>query len=116
VYILLQGVHLMVIDLFPPGKRDPDGIHKAIWDEFCEEGFRFRKAKPLTLASYCAGDEDRPDKSAFIETIGIGDTLPSMPIFLTPDHYVRAPLETSYESAWKAFPNQLKVLLDPPSP
>ena len=30
--LIMQGVHLLVIDLFPPSKRDPQGIHKAIWD------------------------------------------------------------------------------------
>jgi hypothetical protein len=25
-----------VLDLFPPGPRDPQGIHKAIWDEIIE--------------------------------------------------------------------------------
>src|ERR1700722_19594293 len=29
--ILNQGVNLLVVDLFPPTPRDPDGIHKAIW-------------------------------------------------------------------------------------
>ena len=28
-----QGVQLLVIGLFPPSKRDPGGIHEAIWDE-----------------------------------------------------------------------------------
>jgi hypothetical protein len=28
-----QGIHLLVIDLFPPSKRDPQGVHKAIWDQ-----------------------------------------------------------------------------------
>ena len=37
--LIAQGVHLLVIDLFPPSKRDPQGIHKAIWDEFVEEDF-----------------------------------------------------------------------------
>src|SRR5262249_11706299 len=35
--LIRQGIHLLVIDLFPPGPRDPQGIHKAIWDEFEEE-------------------------------------------------------------------------------
>ncbi len=34
---IMQGVHPLVIDLFPPSKRDPQGMHKAIWDEFQEE-------------------------------------------------------------------------------
>src|SRR5260370_20290027 len=37
--LIRQGIHLLVIDLFPPSTRDPQGIHKAIWDEFIEEDF-----------------------------------------------------------------------------
>jgi hypothetical protein len=51
----MQGVHLLVIDLFPPGKRDPEGIHKAIWDQFEEQDIETTPNKPLTLASYDAG-------------------------------------------------------------
>src|SRR5258708_6257810 len=53
--LIRQNVHLLVIDLFPQGKRDPQGIHKAIWDEFQEEAFEFPPGKPLTLAPYDAG-------------------------------------------------------------
>ena len=28
---LTQGLHLLVIDPFPPGPRDPRGIHGALW-------------------------------------------------------------------------------------
>jgi hypothetical protein len=28
--LITQGVHILVIDLLPPSKRDPQGIHKAI--------------------------------------------------------------------------------------
>jgi hypothetical protein len=34
-----QGIHLLVIDLFPPTSRDPQGIHKAIWQEVTDEPF-----------------------------------------------------------------------------
>ena len=37
--MLRQGVNLLVVDLFPPTSRDPQGIHKAIWDEFGDEPF-----------------------------------------------------------------------------
>ncbi len=37
--LIMQEVHLLVIDLFPPSKRDPQGIHKAIWDQIKEEDF-----------------------------------------------------------------------------
>lgn len=32
VEMLKGGIHLLVVDLFPPGPRDPEGIHRAIWD------------------------------------------------------------------------------------
>ena len=32
VEMLEQGIHLLVIDVFPPSKRDPHGIHRAIWE------------------------------------------------------------------------------------
>src|SRR6516225_5288302 len=48
-------IHVLVIDLFPPTKRDPFGIHKAIWDEFEEEDFALPADKPLILAYYDAG-------------------------------------------------------------
>jgi hypothetical protein len=34
-----QGVNLLVVDLFPPAARDPQGIHPLIWDKICEQPF-----------------------------------------------------------------------------
>jgi Protein of unknown function (DUF4058) len=87
--LLRRGVHLLVVDLFPPSVRDPDGIHKSIWDQFKEEPFERPPDKPLTLAAYAAG----PEKVAYVENVAFGDPLPDMPIFLTPEHYVWCPLE-----------------------
>jgi hypothetical protein len=110
--LIRQGIHLMVIDLFPPGKRDPAGIHKAIWDQFVEEDLVLPADKPLTLASYDAG----PDYVAYVEFVGVGDELPDMPLFLKPEVYVATPLEATYQAAWSVFPVALKGLLDVPSP
>jgi hypothetical protein len=105
-----QGIHLLVIDLFPPGKRDPQGIHKAIWDEFVEEEFERPDDKPLTLASYDA----QPLPIAYVEPVAVGDVLPDMPIFLRPGKHVPAPLEATYQTAWTFFPSPLKRLLEAP--
>ena len=105
--LIRQGVHLLVIDLFPPGKRDPQGIHKAIWDQFVEEDLSLPADKPLTLASYDVG----PDHVAWVEFVAVGDELPDMPLFLRPEIYVPAPLEATYGAAWKEFPSALKGLL-----
>jgi hypothetical protein len=105
--LIYQGVHLLVIDLFPPGRRDPHGIHKAIWSEFQDDGFELPPHKPLTLASYSSG----PVKTAYVEPLAVGDALPSMPLFLETGTYVSAPLEATYGAAWDAFPAVLKALL-----
>ncbi len=109
--LIRQGIHLLVVDLFPPGPRDPQGIAKAIWDEFQEENFDLPPDKPLTVAAYDTG----PEKAAYVEFAAVGDPLPAMPLFLEPELYVPAPLETSYQTAWQVFPRALKGLLEPPA-
>jgi hypothetical protein len=106
--LIMQGVHLLVIDLFPPSKRDPQGIHKVIWDEIVEEDFELPADEPLILAAYDAG----PPPVAYVESIAVGDTLPEMAIFLKPDSYVLAPLEQTYQTTWDDFfPAPTKKLL-----
>ena len=105
--LIQQGIHLLVIDLFPPTVRDPQGIHKAIWDELDEETAELPADKPLILASYDAG----PPQTAYVENVAVGDALPDMPLFLRSEFYVRVPLEATYAASWDAFPAVLKRLL-----
>jgi hypothetical protein len=108
--IIWQEIHLLVVDLFPPSQRDPQGIHKAIWDEFAERPFELPSDKPLTVVAYRA----TPTKRAYVEPVAVGDELPSLPIFLTEEDYVPAPLEATYRASWAAFPADFKELLEPP--
>lgn len=112
VEFLRAGVHLLIVDLFPPGRRDPQGIHKVIWDYFHEEPFPLPQDKQLTLAAYAVGMET----VAYVEPVAVGDPLPDMPLFLTADHYVPCPLESTYQTAWKQFPAPLKGPLETPTP
>jgi len=107
--LIRQGVHLLVIDLFPPGKRDPQGIHKALWGEFLEEDLELPPGKHLTLASYDAGLQ----RVAYVEFVAVGDVLPDMPLFLRPEYYVATPLDATYQTTWSGFPAPLKGLLEP---
>src|SRR6185312_10447019 len=100
VAFLHAGIHLLIVDLFPPGRRDPQGIHKVIWDRIRDEPFQLPADKPLTLAAYAVNTEI----VAYIEPVAVGDPLPDMPIFLTGDHYVPCPLESTYQTAWRQFP------------
>jgi hypothetical protein len=110
--LIRQGVNVLLIDPFPPGKRDPQGIHKAIWDEFEETELDMPATKRLTLASYDAG----PEYTAYVDFVAVGDALPDMPLFLKPDIYVPVPLEATYQSAWREFPAPLQRLLEDPAP
>jgi hypothetical protein len=106
--MIAQGIHLLIIDLFPRGPRDPEGIAKAIWDEFVVEDFEQFPDKPLTLLSIDAGSE----RAIYVEPIAIGDELPDMPLFLRPETYVDAPLESTYQETWRLFPQPMKKLLE----
>jgi hypothetical protein len=108
--LIWQGIHLLVVDLFPPSDRDPQGIHKAIWDEIADRPFELPADKPLTVVAYRAV----PTKTAYVEPVAVGDDLPGLPIFLTEDEYVPAPLEETYRASWAAFPADFKELLEPP--
>jgi hypothetical protein len=110
--LLQAGVHLLVVDLFPPGPRDPQGIHKVIWERLREEPFTLPSDKRLTVVSYAAGAET----VAYVEPIAVGDSLPEMPVFLTADRYVLCPLEATYQTAWEQFPAPLKKPLEEVSP
>jgi hypothetical protein len=80
-------------------------------DEFGDMPFEFLPERPLTVASYIGGDLP----TAYVETVGIGDPLPAIPLFLTEYDYVPCPLEASYMQAWEVFPAMLKELIEPPA-
>jgi hypothetical protein len=96
------GMHLMVVDLFPPGPHDPCGMHGAILQclEQSDESYEVPEQEPLTVASYVAG----PRVDIYVEHLAVGAALPEMPLFLRPDRYVKVPLEATYESAYEGVP------------
>lgn len=108
---LYRGYHLLVLDLQPPGPRDPQGIHGAIWEEIADASFRLPADKPLTLAAYRAG----LTKRAYIEPVAVGDTLPDMPLFLREGVYVNVPLEETYRTAWQNMPQRWRRVLEAPA-
>jgi hypothetical protein len=93
---LAAGVHLLLIDVFPPSVRDPRGIHGAVWGDDCGPDFTLPEDKPLTCVSYVGG----PGAEAFVELMAVRDPLPEMPLFLTPEVYVEVPLDETYQAAW----------------
>ncbi|NLS98031.1 MAG: DUF4058 family protein [Planctomycetaceae bacterium] len=105
---LYRGYHLLIIDLFPPGPRDPHGIHAAIWAEFSDDAEPLPPGEPLTLAAYSAGTVKR----AYVEPMAVGRELIDMRLFLEPDVYVNVPLEATYQAAYRGVPRRWRDLLD----
>jgi len=105
---LWRGYHLLVLDLQPPGARDPQGIHGAIWEDIADASYRQPEDKPLTLAAYDAG----PPKIYYVEPVAVGESLPDMPLFLRPGQYIQVPLEASYRAAWQSVPQRWRRVLE----
>jgi hypothetical protein len=106
--LLAAGVHLALVDVFPPTARDPQGIHPIVWGEDDDDTFQFDPAKPLTCASYIGG----PTAEAFVEPVAVGDTLPTLALFLTPQEYVPVALAKTYEAAFEAVPDFWREALE----
>jgi hypothetical protein len=105
---LRAGVHVLLVDLFPPTPRDPLGMHKLLWDEISEEPFAFPAGKDRILASYEMGAE----KAAYVEPIAVGDTLPDMALFVAEGMHVKVPLESTYQTAWAACPEAMREAVE----
>jgi hypothetical protein len=108
------GVHVMVVDVIPPGEHDPQGMHGAIKQllEDSEAAYDLPSDEPMTLASYTAG----VPIDAHLEHAAVGTPLPEMPLFLTRDRYIYVPLEPTYQAAYKGLPAYWRGVLEGRSP
>ncbi len=103
-----QQVHLLLLDVFPPGPRDPQGIHGAIWEDIAGEFYTLPAGSLLTFAAYEAGLRVR----AYAQHPALGDELPDMPLFLAREACVKVPLAQCYQSAYAAVPRRWRRVLD----
>jgi hypothetical protein len=110
VSALHSGVHLLLLDLFPPGPYDLRGLHGAILDyiERSDESYDLPPVEPMTLAAYAAG----PQFEAYLEHLAVGALLPEMPLFIRRDRYVNAPLEATYQAAYEGMPGFWRDVLE----
>lgn len=110
VEAIIRGYHLLIVDLFPPTPRDPNGLHEAIWSEFANQTYSQPTGLPLTLVAYSSG----PTKKAYLEATAVGQELIEMPLFLEPDTYIDVPLEATYLAAYRGVPRKWKEVLEKP--
>lgn len=105
------GVHLLLVDVHPPGPRDPNGIHGALMNEIGTEEYVLGGERRLTAVSYIGGAVVQ----AFASHFAVGEPIPQMPLFLTRENYVPVPLEGAYMAAWEDVPPQYQAVLSSPS-
>jgi hypothetical protein len=106
--LLEKQIHLLILDLFPPGPRDPNGIHAEIWQEIAGAEYSAPKDRPLTLAAYESGLTVR----AYVAPTAVGETLADMPLFLEPQRAVHVPLEATYTSAFAETPRRWRRVIE----
>lgn len=103
-----SGIHVLLVDLFPPGTSDPLGLHPKVWKEIDSLWKEAALDQPLCLASYEASELPR----AFLEPLSVGDVLPDMPLFYDDGLYVQVPLEKTYDQAWRGVPEFWKDVIE----
>ena len=105
--LLAAEVHLVVLDLYPPGAFDPDGMHGRIWESL-GGSFAQPASNPLTLAAYVA----HGPIECYVEPTRVGAPLIEVPLFLSRGRYVNLPLEQTYLSAYQIVPAKWKRVLE----
>jgi hypothetical protein len=111
VAALAGGIHLLLVDVHPPGPRDPHGIHGVMLNEIGTEEYVLSGEHPLTTVAYTGGAVIE----AFVNHFAVGEPIPPMPLFLTRQNYVYVPLDAAYLAAWEDVPSQYQEVLRAPS-
>lgn len=106
--LLEHRIHMLVLDLHPPTRCDPQGIHGAIWEEISGQEYAAPGDKPLALAAY----ESALTIRAYVRHVAVGDALVDMPLFLEPGAHVAVPLQITYDQAFSALPLRWRSVLE----
>jgi hypothetical protein len=104
-----EKIHLLIIDLFPPGSTDPDGLH-------CEYAQVVGNPPAPKLLSSVRDRGlyayDVRNMTAYLQPMAIGDALIPMPLFLQAGYYINVDLATTYDRAYQFFPKRFKSVLE----
>lgn len=105
---LRRGCHFLMIDILPPGRHDPQGMHRECWDYNDQSLCVVTSDEPFGFSSYVAADIPH----AYFDRAGLRQPVPKMPLFLTKHRYVDVPLEEAYQKAWRGVPDRWKKVLE----
>ncbi len=109
IYTLIDnGVQILLVDLIPPGRFDPEGLPRALSIDSDDVVPAVTSEEPLSLCSLRVN----PGIHGYVELCGVGRVLPQMPLFLSVDRYINVPLEETYTSAWQGVPAPWKRIIE----
>lgn len=118
VQLLKAGKHFLMIDILPPGKHDPRGMHAAFWEYAYGDAQGVTAEEPFGAAAYRmeVSTEKLPEPMAFptayFEPFGRQGPLPTMPLFLTSEYYINVPLDETYAAAWSHVPRRWQQVIE----
>ena len=107
--VFASGVHVSIVDLFPPTRHDlPGGLVGAAGHECGFERLELPADKRLCLG---AAEADL-DSSLYAEPLAVGDALPDLPVCLAPGRWVPVPLAATYAEAYSGTPAKYRRVLE----
>lgn len=104
------GIHLMIVDLFPPGPFDKHGLPALIWRAIVPRSKETAPPDhPLTIASMISMS---PPQADFLN-LRVGDELPDMALYLKPTLSIEVPLAVTYDEAFRGLPEYWRHVVVP---
>ncbi len=110
VGLLDRGIHVVILDLHAPTNLVPRGFHVMIAEDLGHEASQPPADRPLSAVTYQVLETGM--LRALIVPLKVGDSLPEMLVFLTPQDFIRLPLEDTYRDAFRSVPWKFREVLE----
>jgi hypothetical protein len=107
--LLQQRIHVLLIDLFPVGPHDPEGVCGLVAEACASEALPLPTGYDRVLAGYRA----TAPAEVTLYPLRLGDDLPAMTLPLLGEESLAIALETSYAEALAILPPFLVDQLQP---
>jgi hypothetical protein len=107
-----SGIHLVIVDLFPPGTNNPAGLTSAVWEEVGGQRISWAEGQSLSAASFRVSSV----VTCYAESFAPGEAIPEVPLFYDPDWYITLPLDQTYSTAYSGVPRRWRQVIEAPSP
>jgi hypothetical protein len=110
VGLLDRAIHVVLLDLHGHTKVVPRGFHVLIAEDLGHEASQPPADRPLAAVTYQVLETG--GLRAHFVPLRVGDPLPEMPVFLTPQDFIRLPLEATYNEAYRSVPWKFREELE----